>query len=221
MTKSTDDHPWSDWLRPVVPALFLGALAFVAWRLGVFQNETNDVAAAAARLGGRAWVAPAFILVYAALATLALPTTALSYSAGALFGFGRGSLYVWVASMGAAVAGYWLARGGPAGLARRMTRKTDLLRHIRRGNAAVMSARLQLAPWISFGMATYAAGVAKLDPRSFLLGTALGITPGTLVSAYLGSRLVEGIHGHRGVLWLTLGVPLALMVLSFVPIIIR
>ncbi|MDI3411218.1 hypothetical protein QKW52_16945 [Bacillus sonorensis] len=50
---------------------------------------------------------------------------------------------------------------------------------------------LRLAP-IHFDAVSYAAGVSKVRPLSFLAATACGIIPGTVILNALGSSLLSG-----------------------------
>src|SRR5438477_850464 len=103
----TRNDPWraTQWVRLLLTIVVLAAFAFAAWKLGFFtRNAPQKVVAEVERIAGRRWLAPIFGLVYATLAAFALPVTLLAYGAGAIFGFVRGAVYVWIASMLGAIA---------------------------------------------------------------------------------------------------------------------
>ena len=203
-----------------MPLVVLALFGLAAWKLGFFHHAApQKVEAAAERVGGREWLAPTFILVYATLGAFALPVTVLAYGAGAVFGVLRGSLYIWIASMLAATAGYFLARGVLGTAARRLIgRHDEKLNAFRTRNAALTAFRMQLAPIVPFGVATYTAAIAELPPLSFLMGTAIGIIPGTLLSTFIGDRFIAGVsRGDKMALVIAIGVSLVLLALSYAP----
>ena len=65
----------------------------------------------------------------------------------------------------------------------RVARVEDLLR--RQGLVAVVVARV--TPVVPFTIVNYGAGVSAVSMRDFLLGTAIGILPGTVGYAALGA----------------------------------
>jgi uncharacterized membrane protein YdjX (TVP38/TMEM64 family) len=128
------------------------------------------------------------VLGYALLTLGPAPKAALSAAAGLLFGWAAGAAVVWVASMLGAVAGFWLARwlgrDAVAGLiGHRLSRADDWL--TRRGILAVIGGRL--LPLVPFTVINYAAGLSGLRFRDFLLGTAIGIIPGTGIAVASGA----------------------------------
>jgi uncharacterized membrane protein YdjX (TVP38/TMEM64 family) len=172
---------------------------------------------------GTAWIIVAFVLVYALIASLALPVGPLAYGAGAVFGFIRGSIAVWVASMVGATVGYLLARYVWANAARRLLgphRKR--LTGLGKANSALIAFRMQVMPIIPFGVFNYTAAISKLPLMEFLVGTAFGIIPGTLLATFVGDRFIAGVHGSdRKPLFLAIGMALALLALSFLPNLIK
>jgi uncharacterized membrane protein YdjX (TVP38/TMEM64 family) len=214
----------TDWLRMALPVLVVAGFIVLAWRFGYFSLKTPEqLDAATDRVESLPWLAPIFVLSYAALATLAAPVSPLAYAAGALFGVARGSVYVWLGSIVGAMAGYFLARTSLAGPARRLLgRFRDRMRQLRDGNAFTTTLRLQMLPVLPFGIFNYAAGVMRLRIPGFLAGTALGILPGTIAAVYVGDRLVAGLEtGNKRALLLAGLVVAALFALSFAPTLVK
>jgi uncharacterized membrane protein YdjX (TVP38/TMEM64 family) len=210
----------SDAFRLLGSLLAVGVFGLAARKLGLFEP---DAAARVATLtGGTAgihWIVPAFIAVYAAITALGSFVTPLSYGAGAVFGFVRGAIFVWIASMFGAVIGYFVARGVWSRPARRLLGpRAEKLEGLRKGNVALTAFRMQLMPLIPFGVFNYAAGISRLPLAPFLIGTAFGIIPGTLLATYVGDRFVAGIRGEdRKPLYIALAVTIVLFGLSFLP----
>jgi uncharacterized membrane protein YdjX (TVP38/TMEM64 family) len=220
VTASETESRANDAVRLLASVFVLGVFAFVAWKIGLFKPEAAEKVSAESReAGGLRWIVPSFILVYAGVAALALPVGPLAYGAGAVFGFVRGSIYVWIASMIAAVAGYYLASDVWAKPARRLLgRQGEKLTNLNKGNVALTAFRMQLMPLVPFGVFNYAAAISKLPILPFLLGTAFGIIPGTLLATYVGDRFIAGMRGEdKQPLYIALGVTLVLMGLSFLP----
>lgn len=177
----------------------------------------------AADSGGFPWFAVAFVSVYAAVAAAAMPVAPLAYGAGAVFGFWRACAFIWMASMLGAAGGYTLARTVWAAPARRLLgRYRDRVHQLGRSNVILTAMRMQLLPFIPFGVFNYAAAIAGLPLVRFLVGTAIGIIPGTVAAALVGDRLVAGLRGEGGRPFVVaLTVAAALVALSFAPTIVR
>jgi uncharacterized membrane protein YdjX (TVP38/TMEM64 family) len=135
-----------------------------------------------------AWGPVVYMALHVVLTLVPVSKNLLSGVAGALFGLAGGIAISWVASMLSAVVGFAIARrlgrdavaelAGP-----RLGRVEDVLR--RQGVAAVVVARL--TPVLPFTIVNYAAGVSAVSRRDFLLGTGIGIVPGTVGYAALGA----------------------------------
>jgi uncharacterized membrane protein YdjX (TVP38/TMEM64 family) len=215
---------WTDWLRVGLPVLALTIFIVVAWRHGYFDlKNPQKLDAAAQRAQDIPWLAPIFIAVYASLAMLAAPVSPLAYGAGAVFGVARGTLYVMIASLIGAAAGYFLSRSAWSGVARRLLGKFhDKLRDLRHGSVFLVTLRTQLLPIVPFGIFNYAAGVGHLPFWRYLAGTAIGILPGTIAAVYVGDRLMAGISGSDKRAFLVAGIVVAaLFALSFAPTLVN
>jgi phospholipase D1/2 len=217
MPKSSKKLSAGDKARLVAPIVLYAVIALVAWKLGYFHAE--KVSAAAEKSSGQIWFGGAFVAVYTLLTALAMPISPLAYAAGAVFGFWRASMLVWVASIFGAVAGYYLAHGILAKPARTLLgRYKDKLRNLGRGNAFVTALRMQLMPIVPFGAFNYAAAISKLEVLEFLAGTAIGIIPGTLLATFIGDRFAAGVHGKSKTPYLfAAAAALVVLALSFAP----
>jgi len=80
--RSRERHRVRDWARLLVPLLMIALFAVAAWKLGFFKSAGSQrIVAEAERIGGRDWLAAAFVVIYAALGVVALPMTMLTYAA--------------------------------------------------------------------------------------------------------------------------------------------
>jgi len=81
----------------------------------------------------------------------------------------------------------------------------------RRGFPVVLM--LRLAPFVPFDLVSYAAGLARVPLRAYILATLIGSLPGTFAYCFLGASLTHGdwreIAIAAGVFVLAVAVPFA------------
>ena len=135
------------------------------------------------------WAAPVVFVGLYALVTLApVPKNVLSAVAGLLFGLAEGVLLVLAAAMVGALVAFGLGRVLGRAAVERFTsarvKEADALL-ARGGLMAVILVRL--VPVVPFTAMNYTAGLTKLRLRDYTLGTAIGIIPGTVAYATLGT----------------------------------
>ena len=135
------------------------------------------------------WLGPAaFVSIYVAWTVVLLPGVVPTLAGGALFGVLAGSLLSLTGAVIGATLAFMIARHvgrGPIkelGGARGERLERWLARH---GFVALVYARL--VPIVPFNILNYAAGLAGMSTRSYVLATALGIIPGTVAYTVLGS----------------------------------
>ncbi|MEK3884884.1 TVP38/TMEM64 family protein [Paenibacillus sp. PL2-23] len=140
------------------------------------------------------WAAPAvYMLVYTVRPLILFPASLLSLAGGLAFGPLWGTVYTVIgATMGAVVA-----FGAARLLGERFVKNSDSgkwhavqLQMERRGFIYIVI--LRFIPILPFDLVSYAAGVAKVRPYAFIMGTLIGIIPGTFAYNYLGSSLASG-----------------------------
>lgn len=151
-----------------------------------------------------------FVLGYALLTLLPAPKAVLTVLGGILYGFWLGALLAWLAALiGAVVAfglGRLLGRDAVDRLIRgRLDRADRLLAD--HGLGAVIAARL--VPVLPFTVVNYAGGLTGVRLRDFVIGSAIGVVPGSLAYAALGA---SGTDPWR--IFVTLAVLVALVVVG-------
>jgi uncharacterized membrane protein YdjX (TVP38/TMEM64 family) len=163
-------------------------------------------------LGTPGWAA---LVLGLALATLApIPRTALSVLCGVLAGFWGGLALALASGVLGALVGFALARSlGRETVTRlagpRLARADELL--AARGAVAVLMGRL--IPITPFTLVSYAGGLSGIPLRAYLLGSAVGLVPGTVLHVTIGATV--GAAGDGPVLLLSL-VPLVLALVALV-----
>jgi len=214
----------TDWVRVGLPILALAVFVVLAWRHGYFDlKNPQRLEGAAQRAQDVPLLGPIFVAVYATLAAFAAPVSPLAYGAGAVFGLVRGTLYVMIASLIGATAGYFLARSAWSGVARRLLGGFhDKMREMRKGNLFITTLRLQLLPVMPFGIFNYAAGVSHFRFLPFITATAVGILPGTVAAVYVGDRVMAGItKSDKSAFIVAMLVVAVLFGLSFAPTLVK
>ncbi|MDX1511005.1 MAG: VTT domain-containing protein [Nitriliruptorales bacterium] len=133
-----------------------------------------------------------YVLLYAGLTIVLVPGVLLTTTAGLLFGLGGGT--------GVSLAGAIIGSTISFVVARRLGRSAvEQLVAGRvaavdrwlgdRGLAAVLTMRL--VPLVPFSVANWAAGITSIRTRDYLVGTALGIVPGTVAYVAVGAKVTD------------------------------
>lgn len=172
------------WWRPALLAVLAAAAVAAALTVGVPPIE--DVRAWVAAAG---WAGPVlYAALFAGLSLTPVPASVLSIGAGALFGLGAGLPVVLVGAIAGAVAGFALARSlGRTTVERigreRLARLDTMLR--RHGLIAMIGIRI--APIVPFAVLNVACGLTAVRARDYVLGSAVGMTPGAAVFVAIGA----------------------------------
>ena len=154
------------------------------------------------------WLVMVFGLAVALLTPIS--RTALSLLVGAVAGFPAGLVVAWSGGMLGGLAGFalsrWLGRAAVTRLAGARLAAVDRVVS-ERGFASVLAARIM--PVAPFVVVSYAAGLSGIRLNSYLLGTALGLVPWSLLYVGIGASVTSDSS------WITAGdvaVPIAVVV---------
>jgi len=175
---------------------FLGLLVLVASSVVAFQfsdlghylrpKEIRAVIQSAGPIGP-----VLYVLIYSIAPTFFFPSWVLTVSGGMVFGPLWGMMLTLIgATMGATVA-FTVARTlGRGTIARVLKGQFKELDDEAGANGFKVIFLLRLIPLVPFDVLDYMAGLSKIKIRDFILGTFLGIIPGTFAYVYLGTSLV-------------------------------
>jgi uncharacterized membrane protein YdjX (TVP38/TMEM64 family) len=217
---SPPPRPRSPLIRIAVLALVFAIALFVAHRLGWLNYRSALVHVEGLRASHSF---PVFAIVFVVAAgfgmAVGFPGLPFVVAAGALFGTALGSALGWAASMLGAVIGYWIARTIGHDVVLRW------VRHSPRVSAAVAEShdfaamlRIRLIPVLPIGIVNFIAGLARVPFTAYLVSTALGIVPATVIYAYFADSLLKGVGGGRREALTSLAIASALLVaLSLTP----
>ncbi|AOJ90749.1 hypothetical protein WS87_28660 [Burkholderia sp. MSMB0856] len=186
--------------------LLIAALA-LAWRFSPLGKALNvaslaHAAAHAAQLPG----APALLLAgYVVAATLSVPITLLITVTGLVFGAWPGFAYASAGTMAAAAVTYGIGRWLGRDAVRRLAgaRANRLSEHIGRRGVVAMAV-LRLLPVAPFTIVNLVAGASHIGLRDFLVGTAIGMLPGIVLTVTFAHQLTAAFShpGPRAFAWL-------------------
>ncbi len=135
-----------------------------------------------------------FAIAYVAAAILLLPGSVLTAGAGFAYGPLWGTLLVSPVSVLAATLAFVLGRTVARGwIARRIAgspRFTAVDEAVGESGFKIVLL-LRLSPLLPFNLLNYALGLTRLSLRDYVVASALGMLPGTLLYVYLGSLVTS------------------------------
>ncbi len=155
-----------------------------------------DIESARATIEGYGALAPLFyVLLYIIASLLFIPGTPLTLASGALFGPLFGTIYTIVGATIGAVASFLvmrfigggLVKRGGGDIAKRLREYDEKLKQ--HGLATVLF--LRLVPLFPFNGLNFALGLTSVRFGDYVLGTLLGIIPGTFVFVFFGDSLAS------------------------------
>jgi uncharacterized membrane protein YdjX (TVP38/TMEM64 family) len=153
------------------------------------------------------WALPVAVLAFAVLAFVGVPQIMLIAAAVVAFGPTLGFAYSWIGTMVSSLVGFYLGRAAGAKALERFSGEgvKRFMDHVGR-NGFLASFIVRLVPSAPFIVVNMAAGVTPMRVRDFTLGTALGIIPKIVLTAFAGGSIVRLMKGDAGrdVIWLAL-----------------
>jgi uncharacterized membrane protein YdjX (TVP38/TMEM64 family) len=185
------------------------------WRYTPLAAWTDaDRAIAWATSFSNFWWAPLLLnLAYTPACVVLFPRAVITLLAVAAFGPWHGFAYAMCGILLACALTYYVGmkmnRETVRRLARgKLTRMSQIMRH--RGILAMTAVRL--VPLAPFAVVNVVAGAIHLRFRDFMIGSALGVLPGTLVATVFGDQLVSGLKDPGSInLWLVGALVIALI----------
>jgi len=153
------------------------------------------------------WALPVAVLAFAVLAFVGVPQIMLIAAAVVAFGPVTGFAYSWIGTMVSSMVGFYLGRAAGAKTLERFSGAgvRRFMDHVGK-NGFLASFIVRLVPSAPFIVVNMAAGVTPMRVADFTLGTALGIVPKIVLTAFAGNSIVRLMKGRIGkdALWLVL-----------------
>jgi phosphatidylserine/phosphatidylglycerophosphate/cardiolipin synthase-like enzyme/uncharacterized membrane protein YdjX (TVP38/TMEM64 family) len=197
--------------------LFFGGL-FAAWRwTPLSEYVTPQAVDAWATMLANEPAGPLIVIAAYTLATLTMfPRPLITLAAVLAFGPFLGFVYAMVGILGAALLTYFAGRTLSRDAIRRLAgpRLNRISRELRRrGLLSVIAVRLvPVAPFIVVNMV---AGAAHIRVSHYVLGTAIGILPGTLVATVFGGQLHSALRDPGDINYGLIAISVSAVVLAF------
>jgi len=144
----------------------------------------------------RSWgvAAPLMSLLLMIIQAIVAPLPAMLVTAanGMVFGGFWGAVISWTGAMMGALTSFYISRlVGDVALGKviRNQRTVEFIRHAgeKRGFYVILLSRL--LPFISFDLISYMAGLSGIRPWAFILATALGMLPATIIYTFIGHEI--------------------------------
>lgn len=158
-----------------------------------------------------------FILIYIVSTVMMLPGSPLTFTAGALFGFWKGLIFVSIGSTLGASCAFMVSRYLIRKRIEKRVLKNKKFQSIdneidEQGWKIVILARL--SPIIPFFLLNYALGITKIRFIHFIFASWVGMIPGTTVYVLMGTMGGAFINGKKSSFeWLLLGMGLIATIL--------
>lgn len=185
------------WWRPIVliaavlAVLVLAKLFGLADKLVILRDWIHSLGA---------WGGVVFVFLYAAATVGAIPGTALTVVAGALFGSVVGVVLVSIAStLGAALA-FLVARYFARDASERWLSKNEKfarLDKLTKEHGAIIVALTRLVPIFPFNLLNYGFGLTRVPFGTYVFWSWLCMLPGTVLYVVGADALTKGIAQGR------------------------
>lgn len=173
-----------------VPSINLGMnKIFAMFATGDFEVVKDFVGS----YGPYAMVISFLLMILQAVAA-PLPAFLITFANANLFGWWQGAILSWTSAMAGAALCFYIARILGRDVVVKLTSNTALKQidsfFGKYGKQSILIARL--LPFMSFDLVSYAAGLTKMNFRSFFIATGIGQLPATIVYSYVGGMLTGG-----------------------------
>ncbi len=204
------------WLKLTLIIIVLGAMFYFARSSGIASHlaDLQDFVKAQGALG-----ALIFIFAYAVATVLAIPGSALTIMAGAIFGSVVGSAVVIVgATIGASLC-FLIARYFARDIILNMLNKNDKfqkLDHLTEKNGYIIVAITRLVPLFPFNLLNYGFGLTKVPFKVYVLWSAICMLPGTVLYVVGADAISTAIRDGEIPWVLVFMVALILAILIFI-----
>ena len=121
-----------------------------------------------------------------------IPAFLITAANGMVFGSFWGALISWIGALMGALTSFYIARLFKKVALRKIVRNQKTAEFIihageKRGFYVILLSRL--LPFISFDIISYMAGLSGISPWAFILGTALGMLPATIIYTFIGHEI--------------------------------
>jgi uncharacterized membrane protein YdjX (TVP38/TMEM64 family) len=186
-----------DWRRlwiAIAVIVCAAAIATILVRTGLHPRAVAEWLTMA---GDRWWAPLVFIALYTLFNTLLLPATILTLTAGVVWGWWIGGLWVLAASTIGSAVPYAIGRSGAGWVGDLLKRKAGRIHDALRHEGFTTLLLMRLIPIVPYNVLNYAAGLAGIRVRDYLVATFAGTIPGIFIFTALASGIAAGLVTPR------------------------
>ena len=143
------------------------------------------------------WAAIAYMGLFTLLPAFFFPVAVLALAGGLLFGLWWGSVYTFIGAILNCTLMFLLARYvGREKVEMLIQRKLSpawqqRLRDLNSGGGFALLVILRLIPAVPYNLINYAFGLTAMSYRTYIIGSAIGIIPGTLAFINIGDKALD------------------------------
>ena len=158
-----------------------------------------------------------YMLLFAVLPAFFFPVAVLAFAGGLLFGLLWGSVYTFIGAVINCALMFFLARRiGREKIRALVQRKLPSVWQARLKKAGgrkgfLLLIILRLIPAVPYNLINYAFGLTEMPFAAYMLGSAIGIIPGTLVFINIGDKALDVTSPS---FWIALGLLVLLLAVT-------
>jgi phospholipase D1/2 len=197
----TTRQPRPSWVLPTV-MLCAAVLLTALWKytpLAAWANA-DRIMAWAVDFSRVRWAPLLVLLAYTPACIALFPRPLITLFAVAAFGAWHGFAYAFAGILIAALATYALGLRLDRQAVRRIARgRLNRLSQVMRRRGVIATTAVRLVPVAPFAVVNVVAGALRIQPLHFLIGSAIGILPGTLFATVFGDQLIMGLRDPRSI----------------------
>jgi uncharacterized membrane protein YdjX (TVP38/TMEM64 family) len=149
--------------------------------------------------GGTWWAIPLYLLAYAILDLLFIPTQFLSIAAVLIWGWKLGGTIELISATAGAIPPYLIARTTLRGWVQQKLAAHQKFASMIERDPFTLLLVLRVVPIIPYTPLNYVAGLASIRLPHYVAATAIGMVPSTYIFAFFVQALVDGIMEPRDV----------------------
>ena len=198
-------------LLPILVFALLGALCIYAGTV-ISPQQLQDLISRAG-----SWAAIAYIGLFTLLPAFFFPVAVLALAGGLLFGLWWGSVYTFIGAILNCTLMFLLARYVGRDKVEALIQKKlsgqwqQRLRDLNSGGGFVLLVILRLIPAVPYNLINYAFGLTAMPWRTYIIGSAIGIIPGTLAFINIGDKALDVTSPD---FWIAIGLLVLLLVVT-------
>jgi len=202
------------WARLALIATVIVALTAL-WRWSPLAHVVTPetVLAWAKDFGSRWWAPLALMAAYTPACLVMFPRPLITLAAVIAFGPWLGFLYSLLGIVASSVVTYYIGRRMRRDSVRRLAGpKLDRMIEVLKKYGLLAMTLLRLVPIAPFAVESIVAGAIHMKLWHVMLGTAIGLLPGTLATTIFGDAIETALTGTGDVNWWLVGGAVALLV---------